>query len=76
MLLSQKHDSYVDNWSVGVMLYEFLVGKPPFEHQDQGKTLDSIRNLRYNFPQSFPEGARDIVIKVNQGAIDVHRELN
>ncbi|VDN33394.1 unnamed protein product [Gongylonema pulchrum] len=31
MISDREHDSKVDNWSLGVMLYEFLVGKPTFE---------------------------------------------
>lgn len=31
MVPNGTHDSMVDNWSLGVMLYEFLVGKPAFE---------------------------------------------
>lgn len=27
----KTHGLKVDNWSLGVMLYEFLVGKPAFE---------------------------------------------
>jgi len=35
----------VDNWSVGVLLYEFLMGKPPFEHQVQADTIESIKKV-------------------------------
>uniref|UniRef100_A0A1I8BUX2 Aurora kinase n=1 Tax=Meloidogyne hapla TaxID=6305 RepID=A0A1I8BUX2_MELHA len=45
MILNKEHDHNVDNWSVGVLLYEFIVGKPPFEHQKHAETLDCIRNL-------------------------------
>lgn len=31
MVSNRAHDSKVDNWSLGVMLYEFLVGNPTFE---------------------------------------------
>lgn len=31
MVPKRMHDSRVDNWSLGVMFYEFLVGRPAFE---------------------------------------------
>lgn len=31
MLEGKEHDEKVDNWAVGVLAYEFLCGRPPFE---------------------------------------------
>nr|CAD2176407.1 unnamed protein product [Meloidogyne enterolobii] len=64
MILNKEHDHNVDNWSVGVLLYEFIIGKPPFEHQTHAETLECIRNLKYQFPSTFPAGAKDIVSKL------------
>jgi len=64
MLLGQAHDHTVDNWSVGVLLYEFLVGRPPFEHDNNNQTLESIRTACYTFPHMFPIGAKDLVKKL------------
>ena len=39
MVEGREHDSAVDNWSLGVLAYEFLTGGPPFEapgHQVRG----------------------------------------
>jgi aurora kinase len=34
MVEGQDHDHAVDLWSLGVLTYEFLVGRPPFEAKD------------------------------------------
>lgn len=45
-----KHDHAVDIWALGVLTYEILIGQPPFEHADDGKTQRKIRHLDYSFP--------------------------
>ncbi|XGW13622.1 hypothetical protein V3C99_000164 [Haemonchus contortus] len=37
----------VDNWAVGVLLFEMLVGRPPFEYPDQAATLQAIMKCRF-----------------------------
>lgn len=64
MIFNRPHDSNVDNWSVGVLLYEFIVGRPPFEHKNRSETLSNIQNLRYVFPENFPAGAKEIISQV------------
>lgn len=64
MLDNREHDDKVDNWGVGILLYEFLVGKPPFETNENNKTLTRIKNVAYNFPPGIPEGPKDIIKKV------------
>ena len=32
----------VDLWSLGVLCYEFLVGKPPFEAENDSQTYNKI----------------------------------
>lgn len=34
MVEKTEHDETVDLWSLGVLIYEFLYGSPPFEHPD------------------------------------------
>ena len=31
MVEGREHTEKVDNWALGVLMYEFLIGKPPFE---------------------------------------------
>lgn len=64
MLDNREHDDKVDNWSVGILLYEFLVGKPPFETPSPQQTLVRIRNMAYKIPPEVSEGPREIITKV------------
>jgi len=51
MLADQpRHDQQVDLWALGILVYELLVGKPPFEHEDDKKTLRNIKTGRYGYP--------------------------
>ena len=35
MVENRSHDEKVDHWTIGILMYEFLVGSPPFETQNQ-----------------------------------------
>ncbi len=51
----------VDNWTIGVLCYELLTGKPPFEHDDKNVTYQRIVNTQFTFPNHVKEGARDLI---------------
>ena len=44
------YDKRVDIWCLGVLAYEFVVGKPPFETISVEETKRRIANLNYIFP--------------------------
>ena len=64
MVEGRDHDEHVDVWSLGILLYEFLVGNPPFEAEGHTATYRRIANVDLRFPRGFPDDAQDLVRKL------------
>uniref|UniRef100_UPI0037E7616F aurora kinase A n=1 Tax=Semicossyphus pulcher TaxID=241346 RepID=UPI0037E7616F len=66
MIEGKTHDEKVDLWSLGVLCYEFLVGKPPFEAKSHAETYRRISRVEYTYPtqSNFSAGAKDLVAKL------------
>jgi len=64
MIEGNTHDDKVDLWSLGVLTYEFLVGKPPFEAENNNETYRRITRVDLKFPAHVSEGARDIITQL------------
>lgn len=66
MVEGREHDATADVWSLGVLTYEFLVGKPPFEAEGHKATYRRIAKVDLKFPSSVPPGARDLISKYDK----------
>ncbi|KAM4691972.1 aurora kinase A [Rhinophrynus dorsalis] len=64
MIEGRMHDEKVDLWSLGVLCYEFLVGKPPFETETHQETYRRISKVEFQYPPFVSEGARDLISKL------------
>ena len=65
MVEGREHDEMVDVWSLGVLLYEFLVGKPPFEAEGHNATYRRISRVDLRFPnKGVPADAQDLITKL------------
>lgn len=66
MVENRSHDEKVDHWTIGILMYEFLVGSPPFETQNQQDTYRKITRVDINFPTHVSANARDLIRKYLQ----------
>lgn len=64
MVEGREHDEQVDVWSLGVLLYEFLTGNPPFEAEGHSATYRRISRVDLRFPRGVPEDAQDLIRKL------------
>jgi len=63
MVEGRDHDEKVDVWSLGVLLYEFLYGSPPFEAEGHTATYRRISRVDLHFPKNpkISDGAKDLI---------------
>jgi polo-like kinase 1 len=62
----QGHSYEVDIWSLGVIIYTLIIGKPPFETSDVKTTYRRIRMNAYTFPDhvTISEAAKDLITRI------------
>lgn len=62
------HSYEVDTWSIGVVFYTCLVGKPPFETSDVKSTYKLIKSNTYSFPDRvhISESAKNLIRRILQ----------
>lgn len=64
MVEGREHDEQVDTWALGVLLYEFLVGMPPFETESHSATYRRIQRVDIRWPHGMAEDAKDLISKL------------
>ncbi|KAF2807301.1 Pkinase-domain-containing protein [Mytilinidion resinicola] len=55
------HGCAVDWWAFGILVYEFLVGQPPFWDQNPMKIYEQIVEGRVRYPSAMSADARDLI---------------
>ena len=61
IILNKGHGKPVDWWTMGILLYEMLVGIDPFSDDDPMKTYQKIIKGKINFPKDFDKNAKSLI---------------
>lgn len=64
MIENRPHDEHVDIWTLGILMYEFIVGTPPFEAESNTETYKRIATVDLQFPSRVSAEARDLLAKI------------
>lgn len=61
IIQSKGHDRAVDWWALGILLYEMLIGYPPFFDESPYKIYEKILEGKIQFPRWVDLKAKDLV---------------
>ncbi|XP_042302153.1 cGMP-dependent protein kinase 2-like isoform X2 [Sceloporus undulatus] len=64
ILRHEGHDFSVDFWTLGVLIFEMLVGRPPFHSTEPQKIYSKIMDGVFSFPVFVSEAACSLVAKL------------
>jgi protein kinase X len=73
IILSKGHDKAVDWWSLGVLIYEMLVGRPPFYGEHHFEIFEKILSRKFDMPNFLHPEARDLIDKLL--VVDITKRL-
>eukprot|EP01060_Flectonema_neradi_P011460 TRINITY_DN18534_c0_g1_i1.p1 TRINITY_DN18534_c0_g1~~TRINITY_DN18534_c0_g1_i1.p1 ORF type:complete len:677 (+),score=127.73 TRINITY_DN18534_c0_g1_i1:43-2073(+) len=58
-----QHSYEADVWTIGIIVYAMLFGKPPFQTKDVHQTYGKIKKCSFSFPSTIPASreAKDLI---------------
>ena len=71
MIVGSGHDHTLDWWALGILIYEMLIGIPPFYNQNKHQMNFLIQNAPIRWPDPVKHGievsaaAQDLITKVS-----------
>lgn len=66
IITHEGHGKAVDWWSLGILIYEMIVGMPPFQGRALNEVFGKILEGKVRFPRNFDSNAKDLVRKLLQ----------
>lgn len=70
MIVGSGHDHTLDWWALGILIYEMIIGIPPFYNQNKHQMYNLIQHAPIRWPQKDKHGievsrdARDLISKM------------
>ncbi|KAF9802368.1 hypothetical protein SFRURICE_009050 [Spodoptera frugiperda] len=61
ILTRSGHGKAVDWWSLGALMYDMLIGQPPFTGDNRTKTIEKILKGKLMLPAYLTQDARDLI---------------
>ena len=64
MVNKEGHNTKIDIWNLGVLIFELLTGRPPFEAKNQNELFENIRNQKISWPIDIPTAAKKLILNI------------
>jgi protein kinase A len=61
IIMNKGHGKPVDWYTLGIFIYEMLVGSCPFMHDDPFEIFKKIVQTKISFPKDFDKGAKSLI---------------
>jgi serine/threonine protein kinase len=64
MIQGTGHDERVDIWCIGCLMFELLVGRPPFSGPNKEGLMYNILKNKITYPNTLDEDAKDLIQQI------------
>ena len=64
VLMRSGHDKAVDWWSLGALMFDMLIGSPPFTAENRKKTIEKVLHAKLTLPGYLTSDAKDLLKKL------------